>query len=91
MAKLRDLILQLEDAVAPTRKVSKHEKPEPRKSSAPVHHTPNLANKHSADTQAPTRKVDKGALPKSGKSTAGVGRHLKPGEKMVFGRIVKAR
>lgn len=83
---LRKLILALEDAVAPTRKLPKNWKPEPKKST----HTPALANKDTASTQAPTRKVDRSTLPKSGGSDRG-GRKLKPGEKMVFGRVVKTK
>lgn len=86
--KLRDLIVQLEQAMAPTRKLPKHWKPEPKKPSpndAPAHHTPDLAKKHGPSTSAPTRKVAPGALPKSPKKP------LKPGEKMVFGRVVKTK
>jgi hypothetical protein len=79
--------MRLENAMAPTRKLPKDWKPEPKKS---THHTPALANKHTASTQAPTRKVAPSALPKSpGGARARIKGELKPGEKMVFGRIVK--
>lgn len=84
---LRKLILRLENAVAPTRKLPKNFKPTPK----PAHHTPALANKHTASTQAPTRKVAPSELPKSGGKPHSPHAKLKPGEKMVFGRVVKTK
>lgn len=89
---IRNLVLRMEEMLDSLREDAEPTKKLPAKFTPKTKHSPGvgqpghvtpLANKVGASTTAPTKKVASKDLPQS------PGKKLKPGEKMVFGRVVK--